>query len=124
MLEQLKWSSTEKYASIIDWTHELHVEARRLFAQDGTHGSMMFSFSAEDGLISVNLIPPNVDEDQLNAAIINTINEHNLYAMVYIGEAWVYFIKENDHTAFQLLDGEMKVSDLNDGDKKEALLIR
>ena len=41
-----------------------------------------------------------------------------------IGETWTYYMKEKDHTAFQLLDGEMRVSDLNAEDKKEALMVR
>ncbi len=41
-----------------------------------------------------------------------------------MGETWMYIAKEKDHTVFQLLDGEMRVSDLNDEDKKEALMIK
>jgi hypothetical protein len=45
--------------------------------------------------------------------------------VIHVGEAWSYFIKEGkDHTAFQLLDGEMKVSDLNDTDRSECLHLR
>jgi hypothetical protein len=124
MSDQPIWISNEKSACIRKWTDHLHTEAKRLFTQDGTHGNMMFSFNKENGLISVNLIPPNIDHDQLNDGIMNAVNEYNLYGVVFIGETWMYFIKEKDHTAFQLLDGEMKVSDLNDEDKKEALMIR
>ena len=42
-----------------------------------------------------------------------------------MAEAWTYFPQtDRDHTSFQLLDGEMAVSDLNDGDKTEALMVR
>lgn len=92
--------------------------------RDGTHASLLFLFKKESGLISVNPVPPNIDHEQLNAAIVNTINEHDLYGVVFIGETWTYFMKEKDHTTFQLLDGEMKVSDLNTEDKKEALMVR
>ena len=57
-------------------------------------------------------------------AVENTVNEHDLYGVVFIGETWAYFMTEKDHTAFQLLDGEMKVSDLNSEDKREALMVR
>lgn len=124
MIEELKWVSEQKNACIYEWTQNLRLEAKRLFLQDGTHTSMMFSFNEENGLISINPVPPGIDHQQLNEAIINTVNEHHLYGVIFIGEAWVYFAKENDHTAFQLLDGEMNVSDLNAGDKKEALMIR
>lgn len=124
MSDQPKWIANAESSCILKWTDYLHAEAKRLFNQDGTHGNVLFSFSKEKGLISVNLIPPNTDHDQLNEAITNAVNEHNLYGVVVIGETWMYSIKEKDHTAFQLLDGEMRVSDLNDEDKKEALMIR
>lgn len=124
MSDQPKWISHEGSACIREWTDHLHTEAKRLFNQDGTHANLLFCFSKENGLISVNSVPPNTDHAQLDEAIMNAVNEHNLYGVIFIGESWMYFIKEKDHTAFQLLDGEMNVSDLNDEDKKEALIIR
>lgn len=124
MSEQPKWTTGEESACIGKWTDYLHTEAKRQFSQDGTHGNMLFLFTKEDGLVSVDLVPPNIDQDQLNAAISDAVNQHNLYGVIFIGEIWMYVIKEKDHTAFQLLDGEMKVSDLRDGDKREALMVR
>ena len=124
MDNQPKWEQQEKLSCIREWVGNLHVEAKRLFDKDGTHGNMIFCFDERNGLISVNLIPQKVEHDQLNISIRNAVIEHNLYGIVFIGESWAYFIKENDHTAFQLLDGEMKVSELNDEDKKEILLVR
>lgn len=124
MSDQPMWIANEESMCLLKWTDYLHSEAQRLFNQDGTHGNMLFSFKKEEGLVSVNLIPPNIDHDQLDEAITNTVNEHSLYGVVVIGETWMYSLKEKDHTTFQLLDGEMKVSDLNDEDKKEALMIR
>ena len=124
MNDQPKWLANEESACIKKWADNLHTEAKRLFNQDGTHGNILFLFNKENGLVSVNPVPPNVDHDQLNDSIMNAVIEHNLYGVIFIGETWAYFIKENDHTAFQLLDGEMKVSELNDEDKKEALIVR
>jgi hypothetical protein len=121
---EAKWIASEKSECILKWTDDLHKEAKRLFIQDGTHGNMLFCFNEDEGLVSVNPVPAKFDHDQLTASIIGAVNEHNLYGIVFIGEAWAYFAKENDHTAFQLLDGEMNVSDLNDSDKKEILFIR
>lgn len=124
MSDQPKWIPNEESACMQKWTDYLHTEAKRLFAQDGTHVNLLFCFDKEKGLVSVNPVPQNIEHDHLNAAIVNAVNEHNLYGVIFIGETWMYFIKENDHTAFQLLDGEMKVSDLNDEDRKEALIVR
>lgn len=107
-----------------NWAKNLHTEAKRLLTKDGTHASLLFLFNKESGLISVNQVPSDVDLNELNLSIQNAIIEHDLYGVVFIGETWIYYMKEKDHTTFQLLDGEMKVSDLNSDDKKEALMIR
>ncbi len=53
------------------------------------------------------------------------IRTNALYAIIDVGEAWTYFPKAGkDHTAFQLLDGEKRVSDLQSGDRTEALYLR
>lgn len=124
MFEPTKWITNAESECLREWTDNLHKEARRVFNQDGTHANLLFLFKKESGLISVNPVPPNVDHDDLNTAVANAVTEHGLYGVIFIAETWLYFIKEKDHTSFQLLDGEMKVSDLNDGDKKEALMVR
>lgn len=124
MIDKPTWNPNAESESIRNWTKNLHKKAKQLLNQDGTHASLLFLFNKESGLISVNQVPPNVDHDQLNLAVEHAVNEHDLYGVVFIGEIWAYFMKEKDHTAFQLLDGEMKVSDLNSEDKREALMVR
>lgn len=124
MSSEPKWIADAESTCIQEWTDFLHAEAKRLFIQDGTHGSMLFCFDKENGLVSVNPIPPKTDQHQLNNGVMHAINDYNLYGAVFIGEVWMYLAKDKDHTVFQLLDGEMNVSDLNDEDKKEALMIR
>lgn len=124
MKEEPAWIPTAKAASIRKWAEQLHKEARRLFRKDETHANILFSFNEDQGLISINPIAPNTDSRQLNTSIVNAIDEHSLYGVILVGEAWAYFPKEKDHTAAQLLDGEMKVSELNDEDKSEALFVR
>lgn len=124
MFDKTKWVPKAESECIRKWTENLHIEAKRLLTKDGTHASLLFLFNKENGLIAVNPVPPNVDHEQLNVAVENAVHEHNLYGVVFICETWTYYIKENDHTAFQLLDGEMKVSDLNSEDKREALMVR
>lgn len=124
MTDKPKWIPNEESECMRNWTENLHTEAKRLMTKDGTHVSLLFLFNKENGLISVNPVPPNVGLNQLNEAVQNAINEHDLYGVIFIGETWTYFMKDNDHTAFQLLDGEMKVSDLSPEDKREALMVR
>ena len=124
MIDKPEWIPNEESECMRNWTENLHKEAKRLLIQDGTHASLLFLFTKEMGLISVNPVPPNINLDELNIAVANAVNEHELYGVVFICETWAYYMKEKDHTAFQLLDGEMKVSDLNAEDKKEALMVR
>ena len=69
-------------------------------------------------------VPPKSDHAQIHAAISDAVKKNSLYAVIHVGEAWAYFPKEKDHIAFQLMDGEMKVSDLKPEDKAEALYLR
>lgn len=125
MNTQPKWQREAKSSSMCQWTDYLHIESKRLFEKDKTHGNMLFCFNEQDGLIGVNPVPSGVDHELLNVSVRDAVVQHNLYAIILICESWAYFAKkENDHTVFQLLDGEMKVSDLNDKDRKEILLVR
>lgn len=124
MNDMPKWIPQKESASLRNWTNHLHAEAKRLFNQDGTHACLLFLFNKETGIIAVNPVPPNIDNSILHPAIANAVVENNLYGVILISETWAYFAKENDHTFFQLIDGEMNVSDLSDEDKKEALMVR
>ena len=124
MINKTQWSPNVESECIRNWTESLHAEAKRLLIQDRTHASLLFFFNKDRGLIAVNPVPYDIDLAQLNVAVENVVNEHDLYGVVFICETWAYFMKEKDHTAFQLLDGEMKVSDLNSEDKREALMVR
>jgi hypothetical protein len=118
------WNPDAKSASIRKWADHLHKEAKRVFLQDKTHAHILFAFQ-DAGPVSITPIPPKTIPDQVHNAIVRAIRENNLYGVIHVGEAWTYFPKgKNDHTAFQLLDGEIRVSDLRDGDKTEALYLR
>ena len=118
------WNPAAKSASIRKWADHLHKEAKRVFLQDKTHAHILFAFE-DTGPVSVTPVPPKTPQDQVHNAIIASIRKNRLYAIIDIGEAWTYFPKgTKDHTAFQLLDGEMRVSDLREGDRTEALYLR
>lgn len=124
MNDQPAWIASAKSSSIRKWAQLLHKEAKRVFLQDKTHGQMLFLFTEKDGLTSINPIPPKSEQEQINASVANAVKQHKLYGVIMVGEAWAYFPKENDHTAFQLMDGEMRVRDLRPEDKTEALIVR
>ena len=122
--QQPAWNPSDKAASLRAWVDFLTLKAKEYFERDKTHGSMIFLF-ADTGIAGVNLVPPNVPQEGVADGIRNAVAEHKLYAAIHISEAWAYFGKSGkDHTLHQLRDGEMNVSDLHDGDKTEALMLR
>ena len=118
------WNPAAKSASLRKWADHLHKEAKRVFLQDKAHSHFVFAFQ-DSGPMSITTVPPKISQDQTHNAIIMAIRKDNLYGVIDVGEAWTYFPKRHkDHTAFQLLDGEIRVSDLRDGDRTEALYLR
>ena len=118
------WNPAAPSASLRQWAENLYKESQGVFLQDKTHANILFLFK-DSGPVSISPVPPKTTHEQIQAAIRTAIREDNLYGVIHVGEAWTYFQKERkDHTAFQLLDGELRVSDLKDGDKTEALYLR
>ena len=122
--EQPVWDPTDKSSSFLKWAEWLYKEAKRVFNQDGNHCHLLFLFD-DNGIAGINPIPPNTESEQLVHVVRAAVKENNLYAVITVAESWTYFPKSsNDHTVFQIKDGEMRVADLNDDDKAEALIIR
>ena len=118
------WNSSAKSASLRKWAEHLHKEAKRVFLLDKTHAHILFAFQ-DSGPVSITPIPPNTDHAQVQAAIRSAVRKDHFYGVIHVGEAWTYFSNgKKDHTAVQLLAGEMKVSDLKDADKTECLYLK
>lgn len=125
MSEQPDWIAGEESLSMLKWTEYLYEKGANFFMLDGAHANILFSFKKEQGLISADLIPPTNDHDEMCELVRNIVEENDLYGVIFIGEIWMYCSTgAKDHTLFQLLDGEMRVADLNDKDKREALMVR
>ncbi len=123
--KQPEWNSFDKSESLKEFGKWLHEEAMRVFAKDKTHTQIIFMFDAEEGLISVNQVPPNTSNDQIINGVRQAVIENNIYGVVSVAEAWTYFPKgKRDHTVVQLMHNEMGVADLNEDDKTEALMVR
>lgn len=74
---------------------------------------------------SINPVPAGTDPALLVAGVRRAVREHSLYGVIMVAEAWTYIPKRaRDHTSIQIMYGEMTVSDLNEGDKTEALMVR
>jgi len=97
--------------------------AVRTFLEDKTHVELFFFLKAA-GPSSIFPVPPKVDRKEMLSAIRATIKAEDIYGVIHIAEAWTYVpAGRNDHTVKQIMDGEIKVSELNEKDRKEALLV-
>jgi len=97
--------------------------AVKTFLADKTHVELFF-FLKEAGPSSIFPVPPQVDRKEMLSAIRETIRAEGIYGVIHTAEAWTYIPSgRKDHTVRQIMDGEMNVSDLNDKDRKEALIV-
>ena len=118
------WNTADKQASRKAYAEWLHREAMRVFLKDKTHCQILFLFM-DAGLVSVNPVPANTAADALAAGVRQAALENGLYGVIMIAEAWMYLPKRaKDHTAVQIMCGEMNVADLKDEDRTEALMVR
>ena len=98
--------------------------ARGMFLKAGSHVEIYFLFT-RDGQGTMIQIPPGMAREAFMANLQGTIKANNAYGVIQIGEVWAYIPpRPNDHTYRQVLEGEIKVSELKEGDKTEALMIR
>jgi len=118
------WDPADKQASLKAYAEYLHREAVRVFMRDRTHVQILFLFG-DAGLVSVNAVPANTAADAVTAGVRRAVLDNGLYGVIMIAEAWTYMPKvARDHTAVQILHGEMNVADLKDEDRAEALTLR
>ena len=66
-----------------------------------------------------------MDRDAFVAQLKRGIKQHQIFGIIHMVEAWTYFPrKPADHTMRQIMEGEIAVSELNKGDRTEALMVR
>ena len=117
------WNAADKAASLQTFAEWLHAQAVETFLRDKTHVHALFLFQ-DKGLASVNAVPPGTTPAALAAGMREAVQKYGLYAIVMTSEAWTYVPRvPRDHTVLQILDGEMNVADLAEGDRTEALLV-
>jgi hypothetical protein len=123
MLQPPKWNPADPPGSLktyADWVRQMAVNT---FLADKTHAELFF-FIKTSGPCSIFPVPPKTDRKEVVAAIRNAIRTDDIYGVIHVAEAWTYAPSgAKDHTARQLCDGEMAVSELRKEDKKEALLV-
>ena len=100
--------------------------ARQKFLQDGSHEEVfiLFASDAEGGKVALAQPPMDMDRNSFCRVLRNNIREQDVETIVHIAEVWTYAPKgPNDHTWKQIQEGEIKVSQLKESDKEEALMV-
>ena len=116
-----KSAPAESLRRLGEWYND---RARGMFLKSGTHAELYFLFTG-DGQGTLIQVPPGMTREIFQVNLHGTMRKLNCYGVIQIAEAWAYLPpKPNDHTFRQVLEGEMKVSELKEEDKTEALMIR
>lgn len=118
------WDKTDPAGSLRrlgEWYCE---RARGMFLKAGKHVELYFLFTAE-GEGTLIQVPPGMERETFQMNLKGTLEADNAFGVIQIAEAWAYLPpKPGDHTYRQVLEGEIKVSELKEGDKTEALVVR
>lgn len=118
------WDASDPAGSLRRTAEWFVEEARTNFLKDGTHVELFFLYS-QDGQGSMGPPPPGMPKHQFVEALKETMRRNGTFGVVHISQAWIYVPpRPNDHTYRQILAGEIAVSELKEGDKTEALVVR
>lgn len=118
------WNTTDHPGSLRRYASWLNEVARATFLTDKTHVEIFFLLKS-DGTGGLVQPPAGMDRTVFLGAMKISLQEHDIYGVIHIVEAWSYFPrKPNDHTMKQVVEGEIAVSELKPGDKTECLLVR
>ena len=117
------WNPEDKEGSLKRLATAFNELARFTFLKDGTHVQLAFLV---DGDGELGMIPPIVGD---SAAFISLVKSQatarQSFDVIHIVETWAYLRRSpNDHTFTQVALGEMRVSDLAQGEKSEALMVQ
>lgn len=117
------WNPQEKAASLLHLAAAINETARLTLMRDGTHVHLAF-LVGDDG--ELGMVPPTVgDPADLHEALKKLVAAMKPYGVIQIAEAWTYVRRSTtDHTFKQVVLGELRVSDLSQGERTEALTVR
>ena len=116
------WDKADPAGSFKAFANAIHTQAREAFLQDKTHAEILFlmPLDGQGQLVQVT----DQDRDKLADSLRQYVTEHYTFGVLHIAEGWIR-LKEgkNDHIFRQIEAGEMKVSDLKEEHRKEALSV-
>ena len=117
------WSPSTSATCFRRFAQDLKEQSKRVFLKDKSHHEMFF-FVSDDGKAAVMPAPADIDRDQMVDQLRQKIRQDKIYGLVHISESWTYFRqKPGDHTMKQIVEGEIKVSELRPEDRDEVLVV-
>lgn len=116
------WNPANPLMSFQSFAITIHEQAKGVLLKDKFHAEMLFFLPLNGRGHIVQWT--GKDRDAMAIWVRKHIHEHYIYGMVHICEAWVRFADgPKDHTLNQVIDGEIRVSELKPEDRAEALTV-
>jgi hypothetical protein len=116
------WNPADPAGSFRRFAQFIHQQAKSVMVKDKFHSEMFF-FMPLDGKGHIVLWRGD-DRNRQAKWLRQHIAEHYSYGVVHICEAWVRLASgPNDHVLNQVIDGEMRVSELRPEDRIEAITV-
>ena len=116
------WNPADPLASFKRFALFIHDKAKETLLRDKTHAEMFFCLDLKG---QGHIVLWQEKDRNLQANWIRQhINDHYLYGIVHVCEAWAHFAKQpNEHTQKQLEAGEMRVSQLRPEHRSDVLTV-
>jgi len=116
------WDEANPSASFRAFAEFIHNHAKEVMVQDKTHAELLF-FMPLNG--QGHIVPARFEDRDLMAEQMKKhITEYYIFGVVHICECWMRLAKEkNDQTLRQIMDGEVKVSELREEERTEGLSV-
>ena len=116
------WDAAKAADSFRNFARHVHGMAKEVLLRDGRHAEMLF-FMPLDGNGHIVLWKSG-DRDLEAEWLRRHVAESYALGVVHIFEAWMRVADgPDDHIMRQVMDGEIKVSQLKPADRKEALMV-
>ena len=117
------WDPANPFLSFQAFARSIHEQAKRVLLKDKFHAEMFF-FMPLSGRGHIVQWTGSDDRDVMAKWVQAHIREHYVYGLVHVCECWVRFADgPNDHVLRQVIDGEIRVSQLRPKDRREALTV-
>lgn len=117
------WNPEDKEESLKRLATAFNELARFTFLKDGTHVQLAFLV---DGNGELGMIPPMAGDPAAFISLVKSqVTARQPFGVIHVAETWAYLRRSpNDHTFTQVALGEIRVSELAQGEKTEALMVR